>query len=1113
QNDVNLGRVTYQHDGTPTISDAFDFDVDDGQGTVTSGTFGLMITLGGNEESLDVNLPLSLNEGATSPITSAVLSTSDPDTTPSNLIYTITGGGPGSGTVLLSGAPTLWFTQDDINNSRVEYQHDGSETTSDSFDFDVDDGQGGVTSDTFLIDVAPVNDAPVLRDAVVALDPITEDAGPPSGAVGTLVSDLVDLSPSSLSVMRTDVIPFYSASSGDNSKRWIGWWWSGWDEWATHAKLSLEKHGSLWMHLPYGRITPGPMDFDGRSDAANGVPPHHGPLPHISDGLEHYLEQVVTPEDQLFFYFGAPSLIYTSGMTYADYELAVMTELSDVLGLADDAKVSIGFDATYGQPTSLGGIWTVLGGPTGYNAQLLQSIASQGVNVILEPWIYKGASWAYDYDTISTESFYQTQELDEGDLPKSVRWENRALRTGDHYRVPNNSDVVTYYGGDWENAVVEILAIGDIPLGRSSTGAALFVPSWVEFPGELIDPATLVPLPGYNPPSGSSLQQDFLGGNVPDTLLFSDGSEGFSSASDPVTGSGDLTRAAVLDNVDDTDNLLTGVAIVGADTTNGTWWYTTDGGDNWNGLGSVSTGSARLLASNSLTRIYFQPNAEYSGTIANAVTFQAWDQSGGAANGTAGVDVSSGGGASAFSAASDVASIVVLPMDDAPTINPVSDQIGVEDTVLGPIALVVGDVDTPVASLIVSATSNNQTVVPDGNLLIGGSGANRTLTVTPALHQNGGPVTISVSVSDGVNTTVEDFMVTFTPQPDPPVANNDSVTVIENTTLSISPLGPLANDFDPDGDSLSMIVVSGPTQGTLLPQPDGSFLYTPAPDYVGPDQFSYVAHDGTAPSNVAVVRIAILPGLVPPPPPAEPPPDTTPPDDPPSEDDPPEDDPPSGDADPPVTSDPLPTDPPRKNPIASAPPLSDAPSEAELVAGQEASAITSHSSELPISESRLLRSAGPSDDEPAVEFADGSFEDLQFVVEAGAFWDDLDELEDLVDQAGEIQHLAGGAVLGVSSGLTAGYVLWLVRGGYLLSSVLAQMPAWRFIDPLPILDYLDEDDQLADEQNEQDSLAGMLAETSEPEISATGPGPDGSNMDEASADHLANSTPNQQNKI
>jgi len=67
------------------------------------------------------------------------------------------------------------------------------------------------------------------------------------------------------------------------------------------------------------------------------------------------------------------------------------------------------------------------------------------------------------------------------------------------------------------------------------------------------------------------------------------------------------------------------------------------------------------------------------------------------------------------------------------------------------------------------------------------------------------------------------------------------------------------------------------------------------------------------------------------------------------------------------------------------------------------------------------------------------------------------------------QFVASTAV--VSTGMSIGYVLWLMRGGALLSSIIASMPAWRSIDPLPVLATLDSAD---DGQSDDDSLEAML---------------------------------------
>ena len=56
------------------------------------------------------------------------------------------------------------------------------------------------------------------------------------------------------------------------------------------------------------------------------------------------------------------------------------------------------------------------------------------------------------------------------------------------------------------------------------------------------------------------------------------------------------------------------------------------------------------------------------------------------------------------------------------------------------------------------------------------------------------------------------------------------------------------------------------------------------------------------------------------------------------------------------------------------------------------------------------------------------------------------------------------------AGMSIGYVLWLLRGGLLLSSLLSSLPAWRFVDPLPVLGRLQDDD---DDQDD-DSVEAMV---------------------------------------
>jgi hypothetical protein len=161
-----LRTVTYANgsDTPDTTARVITFVADDGTDTSNVGTTTVTVVAANDEQVLAVNTGTTVAEGSIGTvITSAMLSTTDDDNTPDQLIYTLTAV-PGNGTLRLSGGALIvgnTFTQDDIDNNRVTYDHNGSETVLDSFDFDVDDGVGVVSNGSFAITVTPVNDAPV----------------------------------------------------------------------------------------------------------------------------------------------------------------------------------------------------------------------------------------------------------------------------------------------------------------------------------------------------------------------------------------------------------------------------------------------------------------------------------------------------------------------------------------------------------------------------------------------------------------------------------------------------------------------------------------------------------------------------------------------------------------------------------------------------------------------------------------------------------------------------------------------------------------------------------------------------------------------------------------
>src|SRR4029450_2907106 len=92
---------------------------------------------------------------------------------------------------------------------------------------------------------------------------------------------------------------------------------------------------------------------------------------------------------------------------------------------------------------------------------------------------------------------------------------------------------------------------------------------------------------------------------------------------------------------------------------------------------------------------------------------------------------------------------------------------------------------------------------------------------------------------------------------DAPTAAGDAYSTAEDTPLTVGAPGVLANDNDPDGDSLHTVAGSRPSHGTLTLHPDGSFIYTPASHYNGSDSFIYRANDGTLVPIEATVTITI----------------------------------------------------------------------------------------------------------------------------------------------------------------------------------------------------------------------------------------------------------------
>ena len=131
----------------------------------------------------------------------------------------------------------------------------------------------------------------------------------------------------------------------------------------------------------------------------------------------------------------------------------------------------------------------------------------------------------------------------------------------------------------------------------------------------------------------------------------------------------------------------------------------------------------------------------------------------------------------------------------------------------------------------------------------------RTVTYTPDPDFHGED-TFTYTVSDGHGERAEATVtVTVHPVNDRPAAQADQATTSEEIAVSIS---VLQNDTDPDGDSLTIVAVDRPSNGSAEIRGD-ALLYTPEEDFAGRDAFVYTLSDGRGGTDTAEVTITVEP--------------------------------------------------------------------------------------------------------------------------------------------------------------------------------------------------------------------------------------------------------------
>ena len=278
----------------------------------------------------------------------------------------------------------------------------------------------------------------------------------------------------------------------------------------------------------------------------------------------------------------------------------------------------------------------------------------------------------------------------------------------------------------------------------------------------------------------------------------------------------------------------------------------------------------------------YLPAADYNGPDELAVSVSD--------NGHAG----SGG---ALSAAGTVP-VTVRPVNDAPTLDAPTEHATDEDVFTHFRGLSVSDVDAGDGVVTVTVRVSHGTLaaysqrtvpggVPDDGFTADGApvpsvgisvqgasiGMTGTLREVNATLRRGlgyvpsrdyhGDDTLEVTVTDHGNTgaggprsAAASVPVTVRAVNDAPAAVADAPVTAEETAITF---GVLANDSDVEGDTLTLTALSDPAHGSAVLNDDGTVTYSPAPNYAGPDAFTYTVTDSHGATTTGTVAVTVTP--------------------------------------------------------------------------------------------------------------------------------------------------------------------------------------------------------------------------------------------------------------
>ena len=1017
QDDINNSRVRFVHNGSETAPIA-NVSVTDGVANVGPKTMLMTFSNANDVPSMTTNTGLTLNEGASSVIGNAILQATDPDNAASQLVYTLSSA-PAHGRIektTVPGVAISTFSQANLNSGIVRYVHDGGESVTDSLAFLLSDGTATV-SGTLAITVTPVNDVPV----------VSTNTGVTVSEGGATVLGSAQL----------------AASDPDQAAAQL-----------LYTVNSAPANGRLELTTAPG------ISITSFSQAT------------LNNGVVRYVQN------------GGETTSDSFGFSLSDGTASVAGSFAITIAPINDAPVLTvnSIPVNEGETVSLTSLQLNASDPDAETLTFMVSSLTQGefrnsalgttVTAFTNGQLQAGLI-TFVHDGGNTAPTGQITVSD-GTLITAP------VAIGFSFNPVNDPPVLTASTITVSEGQFVILSTANLNANDSDTSSLVFTVSGVTH-GLFQEIAT-----------GSSVTA-FTLAQIQDGQIkyVHDGSEfaptAVVSVSDGAASTAPVAIGFVFSHTNDAPVLAPATFSVPENASTGLLlgqvvWIDPDGDDSH--TFSILPGpSSSLFTIDALTgaiSVADGSGLDYEVAASHDLQVQIADRAGTTSQATIQIDLLN---------VNEAPLALGFPPIDSP-----------EDGPVMTIDLTTGFRDPESASLsfqIVAMTNpglfSSAQITPSGVLeLRGAADANGACTLT---------IRATDPFGMWASTTID---VVLTAVNDDPVAQADSWTTPIDSTVVIHSSELLANDADADHDPLIVSILRQPDHGTLVANGDGTFTFSPAVGYTGMDYFEYSVSDGTSVSDAAEVSLnitAVAPVVANSPSSSSTTTNTSP--------DTPVDD--SGDASSTGTT---------SNATTSSSATGGSPDglsgggsssgthstdqETALLAVMPKSqdeeglglflnrqrpdaddAITRGRSPLGLDAAhRNSRSGGAHGTLPSAETNTAlahidismspRLSQLRAILSSNANQSAFAEVTKSLhkDLTGELVFEVP-ALAGVS--LTVGYVVWMLRGGLLISSLLAQMPMWSIVDPLTVLDSLDQTDP-------DDESIGSLVEQGQSEL-------------------------------